>query len=135
MPLLFAGIINAFGVTVFPAPVSLYDSGISGTSMLLSSITPDAFSLSLFLVVLNVPLFLYGLKRQGIVFTVYSLFTVLIYSLSAFVITDILPNRPLCFCYHQRGGRRFQKRSAQKGAEAQITVPSRSKTADPLNAC
>ena len=35
-----AGIINAFGVTVFLAPVKLYDSGISGTSMLLSQITP-----------------------------------------------------------------------------------------------
>ena len=31
-----AGLINAFGVTVFLAPVKLYDSGISGTSMLLS---------------------------------------------------------------------------------------------------
>jgi len=26
-----AGLINAFGVTVFLAPVKLYDSGISGT--------------------------------------------------------------------------------------------------------
>ena len=31
-----AGIINAIGVTMFLAPVKLYDSGISGTSMLLS---------------------------------------------------------------------------------------------------
>ena len=35
-----AGVINAFGVTVFLAPVRLYDSGISGTSMLLSQVTP-----------------------------------------------------------------------------------------------
>ena len=35
--LTIAGIINAFGVTVFLAPVALYDSGISGTSMLISS--------------------------------------------------------------------------------------------------
>ena len=33
--LFLAGIINAFGVTLFLAPVNLYDSGISGTSMLL----------------------------------------------------------------------------------------------------
>ena len=33
--LTIAGIINAFGVTVFLNPVNLYDSGISGTSMLL----------------------------------------------------------------------------------------------------
>ena len=31
-----AGLINAFGVTIFLAPVKLYDSGISGTAMLLS---------------------------------------------------------------------------------------------------
>ena len=57
--LFVAGCINAFGVTVFLAPVKLYDSGISGTSMLLSQVTPEEFSLSLFLVVLNIPLFLY----------------------------------------------------------------------------
>ena len=39
--LLLAGAVNAFGVTVFLAPVKLYDSGISGTSILLSQITPS----------------------------------------------------------------------------------------------
>ena len=38
--LLVAGCINAFGVNIFLAPVGLYDSGISGTSILLSQITP-----------------------------------------------------------------------------------------------
>ncbi len=86
-----AGCINAFGVTVFLAPVKLYDSGISGTSMLLSQVTPEYLTLSIFLLILNIPLFLYGLKRQGIVFTVYSLYTVAIYSLGAWLITDVLP--------------------------------------------
>ena len=89
--LLIAGFINAFGVTVFLAPVKLYDSGISGTSMLLSQITPEYLSLSMFLVLLNVPLFIYGLKKQGLTFTVYSLFTVFVYSTGAWLITDILP--------------------------------------------
>lgn len=31
--LFLAGCINAFGVTAFLAPVKLYDSGISGTSI------------------------------------------------------------------------------------------------------
>jgi len=62
--LTIAGLINAFGVNVFLAPVRLYDSGISGTSMLLSQITPEWMSLSVFLIILNVPLFLYGLKKQ-----------------------------------------------------------------------
>ena len=87
--LTIAGIINAFGITVFLAPVKLYDSGISGTSMLLSQITP--FSLSVFLIILNVPLFLYGYKKQGLRFTIYSLYAVCIYSLSAYLITDVLP--------------------------------------------
>ena len=89
--LFIAGVINAFGVTVFLAPVKLYDSGISGTSMLLSSVTPEILTLSVFLLVLNVPLFLFGLKRQGAVFTIYSIFTVAVYSVWAWLITDVLP--------------------------------------------
>ena len=89
--LTIAGCINAFGVTIFLAPVELYDSGISGTSMLLSQITPSYLSLSVFLVVLNIPLFLYGLKKQGIYFTIYATYTVIIYSFMAWLITDVLP--------------------------------------------
>ncbi len=86
-----AGIVNAFGVTIFLAPVKLYDSGISGTSMLLSQITPEQFSLSFFLLVLNIPMFLYGLRRQGAAFTIYAIYTVAVYSLGAWLITDVLP--------------------------------------------
>lgn len=86
-----AGLINAFGVTVFLSPVGLYDSGISGTSMLLWQITPEYLTLSLFLVVLNIPLFLFGLKKQGILFTIYSVYAVCFYSLGAYLITNILP--------------------------------------------
>lgn len=89
--LIIAGIVNAFGVTVFIAPVGLYDSGISGTSLLLSQVTPEWMSFSLFLLFLNLPLFLFGLKKQGIAFTVYSVFAVAIYSLGAYLITDVLP--------------------------------------------
>lgn len=89
--LLLSGATNAFGITVFLTPVGLYDSGISGTSMLLAQITPEFLTLSIFLVVLNVPLFLYGLKKQGLAFTIYSIFAVCVYSLVAWLITDILP--------------------------------------------
>lgn len=89
--LFFAGVINAVGVTMFLQPVKLYDSGVSGTSMLLAQVTPEYLPLSVFLVLLNVPIFLFGLKKQGWEFTVYSIFTVGIYSLSAWLITDILP--------------------------------------------
>jgi uncharacterized membrane-anchored protein YitT (DUF2179 family) len=89
--LTIAGIVNAFGITVFLMPVKLYDSGISGTSMLLDQLTPEFLTLSIFLVVLNVPLFLFGLKKQGRVFTVYAIYAVCIYSLFAWLITDVLP--------------------------------------------
>ncbi len=91
MLLTVAGIINAFGVTIFLAPVKLYDSGISGTSMLLSQLTGGKISLSVFLIVLNIPLFLYGLKKQGVKFTIYAIYSVAIYSIAAWLITDILP--------------------------------------------
>lgn len=89
--LTLAGIINAVGVTIFLYPVNLYDSGISGTSMLLAQVTPEYLTLSIFLLILNIPLFLFGLKKQGLLFTVYAVYTVGIYSLFSFLITDVFP--------------------------------------------
>ena len=89
--LFIAGCINAFGVTVFLSPVNLYDSGISGTSILLSQVFSEYMTLSGFLLLLNIPLFLLGLKKQGMAFTVYSIFAVAIYSFASWMITDILP--------------------------------------------
>ena len=89
--LTIAGFVNAFGITVFLAPVELYDSGFSGTAMLFSQLTPQYLSLSVFLIILNIPAFLYGLKKQGSAFTIYSIYSVLMYSLGAWLITDVLP--------------------------------------------
>ncbi len=89
--LTIAGFINAFGITVFLTPVKLYDSGISGTSMLISQITPEWLSLPLCLLLLNIPLFIFGYKKQGKLFTIYSLYTISMYALGAWLITDILP--------------------------------------------
>ncbi len=89
--LIISGTINATAVTTFLMPVHLYDSGFSGTSMLLSMLTPEKFSLSFFLLVLNVPFFLYGCKKQGLVFTVYSIFAVFIYSVASYIILNVLP--------------------------------------------
>lgn len=86
-----AGTINAFGVTIFLFPVKLYDSGISGLSMLLDQVTPPYLTLSVFLLVLNIPIFLFGLKRQGISFTLCSVFTVGVYSFMSYLIMDVLP--------------------------------------------
>lgn len=86
-----AGLVNAFGVTMFLYPVKLYDSGISGTSMLLDQLTPEYLSLSAFLILLNIPIFLFGLKKQGFAFTVYSIYTIGVYSFGAWLIMDVLP--------------------------------------------
>ena len=86
-----AGVVNAFGVTLFLFPVKLYDSGISGLSILLDQVTPPVLTLSIFLLILNIPVFLFGLKKQGLPFTIYSLYTIGIYSLVSFLIMHVLP--------------------------------------------
>lgn len=91
LKLLIAGCINAFGVTIFLFPVKLYDSGVSGLSMLLDQITPSYLTLSVFLFVINVPIFLYGAKRMGKSFTIYSIFTIIVYALVSFLIMEVLP--------------------------------------------
>lgn len=89
--LMVAGIINAFGVTIFLFPVKLYDSGISGLSMLLDQVTPEYLTLAVFLLALNIPIFIFGLKHQGLSFTIYSIFTVGIYSLMSYLIMNVFP--------------------------------------------
>lgn len=89
--LLLAGTINAFGVVLFLFPVGLYDSGVSGLSMLLDQVTPPQWSLSIFLLLINLPIFFFGAKKQGSLFTFYSAFTVAVYSFVSFLIMNVLP--------------------------------------------
>ena len=91
LSLTLAGIINAFGVTIFLFPMRLYDSGISGLSMLLDQITPPSLTLSVFLILLNFPIFIYGIKSQGLSFTIYSVFTIAVYSFMSYLIMEVLP--------------------------------------------
>ncbi|MDD4840013.1 MAG: YitT family protein [Clostridia bacterium] len=78
-----AGFINAFGVTLFLTPVGLYDGGFSGTSIILSQNAP--ISLSVFLLVLNFPFFIFGFKKLGLQFVFYSLYSIGVYSLFAYM--------------------------------------------------
>lgn len=89
--LTFAGIAYAVAVTIFMTPVKLFDCGVSGTSMLVALFTPDWLTLPMFLLIFNIPLILYGLKKEGAVFTVYSLFAIGMYTLFAWLISDVLP--------------------------------------------
>ncbi|MCD8293847.1 MAG: YitT family protein [Clostridia bacterium] len=89
--LIVAGIINAVGVTLLLSPLELYDSGVSGLSMFLGNLTPSYLPLALFLVVINVPIFIFGFKKQGASFTIYSLFAIIMYSLIALVFQTLIP--------------------------------------------
>ncbi len=85
-----AGVVNSVGIKLFLAAVNLYDSGLSGLSMFLGAVC-DPVPMSVFLVVLNVPFFLFGMKKQGVPFTVYSVYVVAIYSLAAFLLELAFP--------------------------------------------
>lgn len=86
-----AGIINAFGVSLVLAPVNLFDSGISGTAYLLDVVTPDFLVMSMFLILLNIPFYLFALKKLGKSFIVTSVYAITIYSVFAFLFRNILP--------------------------------------------
>lgn len=87
--LTLAGTINAFGVTVFLLPVQLIDSGFSGTSMLLAQITPLA--LSIWLIILNFPVYLFAWKRLGIKMLLSSLWAIAVYSAMSAVFQAVFP--------------------------------------------
>lgn len=87
--LLVAGLLNAVGACIFLSPVNLFDSGIAGTAMLLDCFFPSTFTLSISLLVLNLPLFALGHKRQGKTFTFYSLFSVCMYALFSYILKTI----------------------------------------------
>ena len=59
--------------------------------MLLNQITPPELTLSIFLVLFNFPIFLFGLKKQGFAFTLYSIFAVFVYSVASGFLTDFFP--------------------------------------------
>lgn len=87
--LTLAGIINAVGVTLLLNPAGLLDGGLSGTSLFLERITPAYLTLSMFVIVLNVPFYILANKKIGINFVIYSLYAIGIYSLFAFVFKDV----------------------------------------------
>lgn len=93
--LIVAGIVNATGVTLLLLPAGFYDSGISGVAMLIFNLLPTEaqkyVQLWLPLIVLNLPIFLFAMKKQGIEFTLYSLFAILTYSLCSLIFQTAIP--------------------------------------------
>ncbi|MGN0823558.1 MAG: YitT family protein [Candidatus Coproplasma sp.] len=90
LALLVAGAINACGVTLLLAPVGLYDSGVSGLAMFLDMLV-SVVPLWAWLIIINFPIFLFGMKKQGLAFTVYSLFAIAVYSLFSLLFQNIIP--------------------------------------------
>ncbi len=93
--LFIAGVINAVGVTLLLLPSNFYDSGISGVSMLIIQLLPGSVrnyvQLWIPLIVLNLPVFIFAMKKQGIEFTLYSIFAIMVYSLASLVFQEVIP--------------------------------------------
>lgn len=89
--LTIAGIINSVGVSLILAPVNLFDSGMSGTAMLLNNLTPPFLTLSIFLIILNFPFYILGYKKLGLEFVIYSLYAISIYSFISFLFQSVFP--------------------------------------------
>ncbi len=93
--LFVAGVVNAAGVTLLLLPSNFYDSGLSGVSMLVLQLLPAGarryIQLWIPLLLLNAPIFLFAMKKQGVEFTLYSLFAIMIYSLTSLVFEQVIP--------------------------------------------
>lgn len=81
--LVMAGLINAVGVILFLSPANVLDGGISGLSVLLSKITP--VSVAVFIILINIPFFVLGYKKNGLKFIIYSIIAIASYSLFSFI--------------------------------------------------
>ena len=88
--LTIAGIINSIGVCLFLSPLFIFDGGFSGTSVFLNKVFPK-LPTALFLICLNLPFFLFGKRKIGLEFLIYSIYAILVYSLGTFIINDVLP--------------------------------------------
>ncbi len=85
--LVVAGIVNAAGVALFLIPSSILDGGFSGTAILLNRVT--GLYVSIFIVAINLPFFVFGAKKLGWTFIVSSLIAVMTYALTAYVFISV----------------------------------------------
>lgn len=84
-----AGVINSTGVNLMLEPLKFLDGGFSGLSEFLGSICSPYVTMSVFLLILNVPLFIFGAKKQGFSFIIYSVYAIAMYSLWAFLFKSV----------------------------------------------
>ncbi|MBD7938044.1 YitT family protein [Cytobacillus sp. Sa5YUA1] len=82
-------ILNALAMNFFLIPANVYASGFTGVAQLLSSILNGAVSTGILLFILNVPIAIFAWKRVGKLFTLYSLLSVVITTVSMEIIPVI----------------------------------------------
>lgn len=78
--LAFGAIMSAAALEFFLIPNSILDGGVTGISMIISRITP--LSLSLLVILINIPFVLIGFKRIGLRFLLRTIYAIAIFSLA-----------------------------------------------------
>lgn len=73
-------IIAAFGLDMFLVPNAILDGGVIGLSIIAAELT--GVSMSIFLIILNLPFLYIGYKRMGLTFTLNTLYGVVVLSAS-----------------------------------------------------
>jgi uncharacterized membrane-anchored protein YitT (DUF2179 family) len=82
-------VIMAYGLESILIPNDMIDGGVTGLSMILSSITP--INLSIFLVLLNLPFFFLGYKQIGKTFAVSMLYGIIALSVATSLFHHVEP--------------------------------------------
>lgn len=82
-------VISALALDCILIPNGLIDGGITGVSIVLTKIIP--ISLGIFIVLLNAPLVLYGLKSLGVRFTIKATYAMILYSVCLEIFSQLQP--------------------------------------------
>ena len=74
--MIFMGaLIAAIGLELFLIPNNVIDGGVVGIALMAAQVTGISFSV--FIIILNIPFFIFGYKKIGAFFTISSLFSIL----------------------------------------------------------
>ncbi|SIT89238.1 YitT family protein [Edaphobacillus lindanitolerans] len=73
-------VIAAIGLQLFLVPNAILDGGVIGLSIIFSEMTP--ISLSIFIILLNIPFLFLGYKRLGLKFTIEALYGIVVLSIA-----------------------------------------------------
>ena len=73
--LALGALIYTIGLDVFLVPNHVIDGGVVGIALMAAQVTGISFSV--FIIILNIPFFIFGYKKIGAFFTISSLFSIL----------------------------------------------------------